>query len=203
MSRQMSDDDEGKMLQIAIPGRDPLTLRHLVLDLNGTLAVDGHVVDGVAARLDALRAHLQLHVLTAGTHGHMDECAMVLGLRPLAIGTGTEKRDHVRTLGPEQVVALGNGANDVLMLREAALAIAVLGPEGLCADALAAADVVVADPCAGLDLLLHRRAWSPRCAHEGQSDRPLPRRREPDGTHPAGLQHHRERAPRPRVRALP
>jgi soluble P-type ATPase len=158
MSRQMSDDDEGKMLQIAIPGRDPLTLRHLALDLNGTLAVDGHVVDGVAARLDALRAHLQLHVLTAGTHGthgYMDECAMVLGLQPLAIGTGTKKRHHVRTLGPEQVVALGNGANDVLMLREAALAIAVLGPEGLCADALAAADVVVADPCAGLDLLLH------------------------------------------------
>jgi hypothetical protein len=72
-----------------------------------------------------------------------------------SIGTGTEKRDHVRTLGPRQVVAMGNGANDVLMLQEAALGIAVLGPEGLCADALRASDVVVADPWAGLDLLLH------------------------------------------------
>ena len=85
----------------------------------------------------------------------MDECAAVLGLEPRAIGIGAEKRDHVRTLGPEQVVAMGNGANDVLLLREAALAIAVLGPEGLCVDALRAFDVVVADPCAGLDLLLH------------------------------------------------
>jgi soluble P-type ATPase len=155
MSRQASDGDEGKVLQIAIPGRDVLTLRYLVLDLNGTLAVDGQVVAGVAERLDALRAHLQPHVLTAGTHGHMEECAMVLGVQPRAIGTGTEKQDHVRTLGPDQVVAMGNGANDVLMLQEAALAIAVLGPEGLCAGALAASDVVVADPCAGLDLLLH------------------------------------------------
>jgi soluble P-type ATPase len=155
MSRQASDGDEGKVLQIAIPGRDVLTLRHLVLDLNGTLAVDGQVVAGVAERLDALRAQPQLHVLTAGTHGHMEECVMVLGVQPRAIGTGTEKRDHVRTLGPQQVVAMGNGANDVLMLQEAALAIAVLGPEGLCAEALAASDVVVADPCAGLDLLLH------------------------------------------------
>jgi soluble P-type ATPase len=155
MSGQTSDGEEGKVLQIAIPGRDTLTLRHLVLDLNGTLAVDGHVVAGVAERLDALRVHLQLHVLTAGTHGHMDECATVLGVQPRAIGTGTEKRDHVRTLGSRQVVAMGNGANDVLMLQEAALAIAVLGPEGLCAEALAASDVVVADPCAGLDLLLH------------------------------------------------
>jgi soluble P-type ATPase len=30
----------------------------------------------------------------------------------------------------------------------------VLGPEGLCAAALRAADVVVTDPCDGLDLLL-------------------------------------------------
>ena len=154
MSGQMSDGDEGKVLQVAIPGRDRLVLRHLVLDLNGTLAVDGHVMAGVAARLAALRAHLQLHVLTAGTHGHVEECATALGLQPLAIGTGPEKRDYVRALGPEHVAAIGNGANDVPMLQEAALAIAVLGPEGLCADALRAADVVVADPCAGLDLLL-------------------------------------------------
>ena len=155
MSGRTSDGDEGKGLQVAIPGRDVLVLRHLVLDLNGTLAVDGHVVAGVAERLDALRAHLRLHVLTAGTHGCMDECTSVLGVQLLAIGTATEKRDHVRTLGPEQVVAMGNGANDVLMLQEAALGIAVLGPEGLCVDALRASDVVVADPCAGLDLLLH------------------------------------------------
>jgi soluble P-type ATPase len=155
MARQTTRGDEQGALRIAIPGRDLLTLRHLVLDLNGTLAVDGHVVTGVAERLDALRAHLQLHVLTAGTHGHMEECASVLGVQPLAIGAGTEKRDHVRMLGPRQVVAMGNGANDVLMLQEAALGIAVLGPEGLCADVLRASDVVVADPCAGLDLLLH------------------------------------------------
>ena len=155
MAGQTTHGDETGVLQIAIPGRDVLVLRHLVLDLNGTLAVDGHVVAGVAKRLAALRVHLQLHVLTARTHGHMDGCATVLGVQPLAIGTGTEKRDHVRTLGPRQVVAMGNGANDVLMLQEAALGIAVLGPEGLCADALRASDVVVADPCAGLDLLLH------------------------------------------------
>jgi soluble P-type ATPase len=126
MARHMTGGDEGGVLKVAIPGRDPLTLHHLVLDLNGTLAVDGHVVTGVAERLAVLRAHLQLHLLTAGTHGHVEESALALDLQPLAIGTGTEKRCYVRALGPRQVVAMGNGANDVLMLREAALAIAVL-----------------------------------------------------------------------------
>jgi soluble P-type ATPase len=57
-------------------------------------------------------------------------------------------------LGAGQVVAIGNGANDVDMLRTSALGIAVLGPEGLATPALLAADVVVASIDDGLDLLL-------------------------------------------------
>src|SRR2546423_15001945 len=146
MARHPTGGDEGGVLRVAIPGRDPLTLPHLVLDLNGTLAVDGHVVAGVAERLAALRAHLQLHLLTAGTHGHVEESALALGLQPLAIGTGTEKRDYVRALGPANVPAMGNGATDVLMLQQAGPAIAVPGPEGPCVQALAPANVAGADP---------------------------------------------------------
>ena len=142
-------------LRVSIPGRGDLALRYLVLDLNGTLAVDGQVLAGVPERLAALRDHLSLHVLTAGTHGHLEEAARMLDLHPIAIGTGAEKREYVRALGAESVVAMGNGANDVPMLDDAALAIAVLGAEGLCAGAMRAADVVVAHPCDGLDLLLH------------------------------------------------
>jgi hypothetical protein len=71
------------------------------------------------------------------------------------IGTGTEKRDHVRTLGPRQVVAGVPPPTTRARCKEAALGIAVLGPVGLCADTLRTSDVVVADPCAGLNLLLH------------------------------------------------
>lgn len=140
---------------VHIPGRDGLALRHLVLDLNGTLAVDGHVVAGVPERLALLREQLRIHVLTAGTHGHMEECARALGSHLHPVATGVEKRDYVRALGAANVVAMGNGANDVAMLREAALTIAVLGAEGLCAEALRAADIVVVNPCDALDLLLH------------------------------------------------
>lgn len=145
----------GSALHLQIPGRDDLTLRHLVMDLNGTLAADGHAISGVAERLARLSKSIELHVLTAGTHGNVEECAITLGLVPRLIGTGAEKRDFIRVLGPAQVVAMGNGANDVPMLEEAALGIAVLGVEGLCGEALRVADVVVTDPCAGLDLLLY------------------------------------------------
>lgn len=155
MATEQGSAGEGGGLHVDVPGRASILLRHLVLDLNGTLALDGQVLPGVAQRLALLRDALHLHVLTAGTHGHLAETAATLGLQPLAIGTGLEKRSYVQSLGASSVVAMGNGANDVPMLEEAALAIAVLGPEGLCAGALRAADVVVAHPCDGLDLLLH------------------------------------------------
>ena len=51
-------------------------------------------------------------------------------------------------------MAVGNGRNDRLMLKEAALGIALLQAEGAAGEALLAADVVAPDILAALDLLL-------------------------------------------------
>ena len=53
------------------------------------------------------------------------------------------------------VVAIGNGANDVSMLRAAALGIVVVGPEGLATEAIAAATIVTLSIADALDLLLN------------------------------------------------
>ena len=58
------------------------------------------------------------------------------------------------------MVAIGTGANEADMLREAALGIAVVGPEGLAGGALAAADVVVASIDDALGLLVNSNRLS-------------------------------------------
>lgn len=58
-------------------------------------------------------------------------------------------------MGSGNVVAIGNGSNDGLMLAKAALGIIVLGPEGAAVKALQQADVLVKDINDGLDLLLY------------------------------------------------
>ncbi|HHJ06252.1 MAG TPA: ATPase P, partial [Anaerolineae bacterium] len=63
----------------------------------------------------------------------------------------------VAELGPERVVAIGNGANDAAMLRRAALGIAVLGGEGTALSCLTAADVLASDINTALDLQLNPR----------------------------------------------
>lgn len=144
------------MLQIAIPGFGRLQLRHLALDYNGTLAVDGEILPGVRRRLDALSRRLNIHVLTADTFG---KARVALAGAPLAVsilsarGQDKAKRAYVERLGARYTVCIGNGRNDRLMLKAAALAIVVLQREGAAVAALTAADLVTPGIKEALELL--------------------------------------------------
>ena len=133
------------MIDIDVPGFRALRLAHVVLDYNGTLAVDGVPLPGVAAQLRALAAALRVHVITADTFGRVRAELAALPLEIVvtpAAAQAEAKRDFVAALGAESVVAIGNGRNDRLMLAAAALGIAVVQREGASAETLAAADVV-------------------------------------------------------------
>jgi soluble P-type ATPase len=144
------------MIELDIPGRGFVQLEHLVSDVNGTLAVDGRMIDGVGRALVALGDRLTLHLLTADTHGRQDAIDQQLGLKAVRIAPGDEtgaKSAYVRSLGPERVVALGQGANDAGMLRDAAVGICVLSAEGSSVESLQAADLVAPDIQTALALL--------------------------------------------------
>jgi P-type E1-E2 ATPase len=147
------------MLELEIPGLRTLHLEYLVLDVNGTLALDGRLLAGLAERLSALKSNLQLHLLSADTHGGLAAIGQQLEVPAVRLRPGEseveQKAEYVRQLGAGSVVAVGNGANDVGMLREAGLAIVVLGPEGLATAALEHGVVLAASPHDALDLLLH------------------------------------------------
>jgi P-type E1-E2 ATPase len=145
------------LIRVEIPGWSTLDLRHLVLDLNGTVAVDGAAIPGVAERLVALAPHLVIHLATADTQGQAREVSQRLGCRLVRIEPrheASQKQALVERLGAGEVAAIGNGANDARMLSAAALGMVILGQEGLAVAALRAADVVVARIEDGLDLLL-------------------------------------------------
>ena len=146
------------MLHVPVPGADELRLEHLVLDVNGTLTDRGRLLDGVAERLRTVGSVLALHVVSSDTYGNAEEIAAGAGAAFRRVTHGDEKRAFVERLGPAATAAVGNGRNDVAMLRAAALGIAVIGPEGANAAALAAADVVAGSIRAALDLLADPQA---------------------------------------------
>ncbi len=144
------------MLELTIPGRGELRIGHLVTDVNGTLALDGVLPDGLAKRIGLLRDRLQIHLLTADTHGRQSVIDGQLNLTAVRITGGNEaqqKADYVKNLGANFVVAIGQGANDALMLKEAALGICVLSKEGVATETLLAADLLVPDIFSALDLI--------------------------------------------------
>ena len=137
------------MIEIRIPGRGTCSLGHLVLDVNGTITLGGELIPGVSQRLSKLQQSVDVHLLTAPPVNDFIDAARIEPEDAAA-----QKAEFVRRLGSERVCAVGNGAIDAQMLEEAALAIAVLGEEGLALSALTSADVVVPNVCAALDLLL-------------------------------------------------
>jgi soluble P-type ATPase len=148
------------MITIEIPGFGELRLKHLVLDYNGTLGVDGKLLRGVGTRLRRLSRSLRIHVVTADTFGRAREALAALPCKLSILAPSRQaaaKSAYVRRLGAARAVCIGNGRNDRSMLRVAALGIAVVQAEGAAAETLAAADVVVRSPLDALDLLLEPR----------------------------------------------
>ena len=144
------------MIEIEIPGFGRLRLEHLVLDYNGTLAVDGQLLGGVADALRELAALLQIHVVTADTFGlaaaELEGVPIELTIAPLE-NQAEAKLAFIQRLGVESVVAMGNGRNDRLMLKAAALGIALVQREGAAAETIASADVVALEVLEALELL--------------------------------------------------
>jgi soluble P-type ATPase len=144
------------MIELNIPGFGSLQIEHLVCDVNGTIAIDGKLLDGVARLLTNLHDRLELHLLTADTFGQQAMIDRQLNLKAVRIKPGdeaTQKAEYVRKLGSNKVVAIGQGANDAEMLNAAALGICVLSIEGTAVETLLAADLVATDIFRAFELL--------------------------------------------------
>jgi soluble P-type ATPase len=115
-----------------IPGRGEYTIACLVLDMNGTIATDGRIPDKVRDKINLLAKVVRLD---AGKEA-------------------PQKEQFIKKLGPDKTIAVGNGYNDHLMVREAAVGIAVIGTEGAARETIANADVVVNEMVDALDLIL-------------------------------------------------
>jgi soluble P-type ATPase len=144
------------MIEIDIPGFQKLTLVHLVSDYNGTLAIDGILIPGVAELLVEISRHVQIHVITADTFGLARSQLEGLPVH-LVIAAAEEqaetKLQFVQALGGPSVVAIGNGRNDRKMLGEAALGIALIQREGGAAQTIAHAHLVCTNILDALALL--------------------------------------------------
>ncbi len=133
------------MIDLDIPGFGHFKLAHLVLDYNGTLALDGAILPGVHDLIGLLAKELEVHVVTADTFGLAESNLAGLPVRLTILGDrdpAEAKLEYVRSLRPESVIAIGNGRNDRKMLAAAAIGIATIQREGASVRTLGRADII-------------------------------------------------------------
>ncbi len=145
------------MLQINIPGVGNLQLFHLIVDFNGTLAIDGILIEGVEERLITLSKQLSIHVVTGDSHGtakkQLENTPCKVVIVPAENQTQA-KLEYLKKLDLQGMVAIGNGFNDHQIVEIAKIGIIVIGEEGAAAKSIFTADVVVHHIFNALDLLI-------------------------------------------------
>jgi len=135
-----------------------MEIENIVLDLNGTIATDGKISSEVKEKINSLSDKVNIYILTADTQGTASEeiSNMEVELLKVSEKDSTEVKLRVlESLDPTSTVAIGNGNNDHLILKEAALGIAVLGDEGISVSAMKNADVIVKNISDALNLFLN------------------------------------------------
>jgi soluble P-type ATPase len=133
-------------MKIEIPGRETFDIQNIVFDYNGTVAIDGKLLDEVSQNINDLSSQFKFYVITADTYGAVQKELENTNCEVIVIGKEKQdicKLDFVKQLDSKTVLSVGNGRNDKLMLKETALGIAILQEEGLCTETLVNSDILV------------------------------------------------------------
>ncbi len=145
------------MIKLDIPGRGDFEIENIVLDLNGTLSVDGKIHSKARDKINFLAKRANIYILTADTRGLAGQILGKLKAEIVLLSgdnTSREKGKYIQAIGPNRTVAIGNGYNDHLMVKEAALGFCIIGKEGASTETIKNADVVLQDVLDALDFLL-------------------------------------------------
>jgi len=135
-------------MNLNIPGYGNMDIKHVVFDYNGTIALDGNLIQGVKEEMKKYSDRMNFHVITADTFGFVQkeikdiDCTLTIIPKKDQAQT---KLEYILELGAKHTLAVGNGSNDRKMLKHAGIGIAVLQDEGLACSSLVAADLVVKD----------------------------------------------------------
>ena len=145
------------MISIQRPGMETLDIHFVLLDFEGTLAMDGRVHPKAKDKVNLLSKRVTVYILTKSSKETVEETLKKMKAEILSMTEGDssqQKLDVLQRLGPHQTAVIGNGFDDVQIMEQAGLGMCVIGKEGSSPEAVAKADLVVTSVLDALDFLL-------------------------------------------------
>lgn len=146
------------MIKFEIPGYGNIELDNLMLDLNGTMAIDGVLIAGVKERLNALSELLDIYVVTADTFGTAKISLKGVKCEILILEENNQQKQkwqYLKEVGASRTVAIGNGMNDLMMIERSELGIALIQQEGCAAETILKANLIFTSINDALDILIN------------------------------------------------
>lgn len=147
------------MILYEIPGRDNIEIENIVFDYNGTIAINGKLIDEVKESLNTLAKQVDIYILTADTYGTVQKACEDIDGKILTFpkeDAGKSKKEVVENLGGQKTICIGNGYNDIFMFEESILSIAIIEGEGASGKLLSKADIVVRNIIEGINIILNK-----------------------------------------------
>ncbi len=145
------------MIILQKPGGPHLEIESLLIDYEGTLAIDGRVHPKAKDKINLLSKRINIYILAKGEKEKVEERLKNVKAEVLFLQEGEttrQKLELLKKVGPERALAIGNGLDDGPLLEEAGFSICVIGQEGASGKALQKADLIVTDIIHGLDFIL-------------------------------------------------
>ncbi|MHA1488939.1 MAG: HAD family hydrolase [Promethearchaeota archaeon] len=150
------------MRKITIPYHGEITIKNVIFDINGTIQFKGQISEELVQKFDELKKSYNILLVSSDTRGNLKNIAKKLGVNFKKVNTqgindAEAKNNELIKLGKEVTVAIGNGNNDALMLKNAILGIAILGSEGASTRSILNSDVVFTDVINAIEFLLDEK----------------------------------------------
>ncbi|MGQ9508563.1 MAG: HAD family hydrolase [Thermodesulfobacteriota bacterium] len=145
------------MILIERPGQDSLEMDYLLIDFEGTLSMDRRIHPKAKDRINLLSKRLKIYIFAKGERERVQEVLKRVKAEVIFLNEGeasNQKLGFLRNLGGLRTVVMGNGIDDLLMMKEAGLSIAILGKEGTSGALIQNAHLLFIDIIDALDFLL-------------------------------------------------
>lgn len=145
-----------------IPNYGKIHLKNVLLDVNGTIQFNGMIQKKLIREIKKLKSFYKVFLISADTRGNLNKIALRLGITPIKIpqsdlAEAEVKNNELMKLGQEETIAIGNGNNDSIMLKNAILGIAILGQEGLASKTLQNSDLIFSDCIDAIQFLMDEK----------------------------------------------
>jgi len=145
-----------------IPNFGKCEIHNILLDLNGTLTQFGNYPNGLKYLIQEIKRFFEIYVISANTRGTLDKIAEELGIKAIHIPKSKSEKESkltsLRVLDPEKTIVIGNGNNDIEIITQSKIGIAVLGKEGTSIQTLISSDLVVPSISDAFKILLDEKA---------------------------------------------